>query len=177
MHPSSSSLLNDLNRNSLVYFLRRVTDGTIRGGLSRAATVSTTTATAASISSRTHTSAAATAAARLCSRQIPVGRILRRCSTAATSLSTATAATIATAGSTVGSTHTGALAASAAFLCSRQIAIGNIFRAGSTAAASAFSLGNLGRTKGEVNEANANQNAHDWHGKQGIHKCQDEHSR
>jgi hypothetical protein len=61
-------------------------------------------------------------------------------------------------------------------LRSRQVAIGNILRAGSTAAAGALFLRNLGRTKGNVDESNANKNTHDRHGKHGIHKGQHQDS-
>jgi hypothetical protein len=53
----------------------------------------------------------------------------------------------------------------------------NVVCAQTTAAATAGHLENLGRTAGKLEEANADQNAHDRHGKQGVHKGQDEHAR
>jgi phosphoenolpyruvate-protein kinase (PTS system EI component) len=72
--------------------------------------------------------------------------------------------------------HTSAVAALAASLSCSDIAGRNIVRAQATAATAAALQGNLGRTIGKLEEAKAHQNAHDRHGKQGVHKGQDEYA-
>jgi hypothetical protein len=174
-------LLNDLDRNAHVCLLLGITNRTfLRRRLVRAAARATATAAATASRTSTNASSLATAAARLCIRQLSGSSISRRGTTAATTSVAAAAASltaVSTASSTVWRTYTGTLATRATFLRSSQGTVGDIFRGGTTTAARALLLGNRRGAKGEMNEANANENAHDRHCEQGIDKGQDKNSR
>jgi hypothetical protein len=174
-------LLNDLDRNAHVCLLLGITNRTfLRRRLVRAAARATATAAATASRTSTNASSLATAAARLCIRQLSGSSISRRDTTAATTSVAAAAASltaVSTASSTVWRTYASTLATRATFLRSSQGTVGDIFRSGTTAAARALLLGNRRGAKGEMNESDANENAHDRHCEQGIDKSQDENSR